>query len=135
MKLYEWKEIYNIGIDSIDADHQIMLNLINKLFDAMSHGKAREILAEIFSELIKYIKLHFQREETFFEDTNFPEHLEHKLQHDYFIEKINDFKAQFDEGNQNITVELITFLTEWLINHIFILDRKYLNHFKKHGVN
>lgn len=135
MSLYEWKETYNIGIKSIDEDHQRLLSLINKLFDAMSHGKAKEILAGIFSELINYIKFHFQREESYFEDTNFPEHLEHKLQHDFFIEKINDFKAQFDEGNQNVTVELITFLTEWLINHIFILDRKYLNHFKKHGVN
>jgi len=135
MPLYEWKETYNIGIKSIDEDHQGMLNLINQLFDAMSHGKAKEILSEIFIELINYIKLHFKREETHFTDTNFPEYLEHKLQHDLFIEKINALKAQFDEDNQNISVDLLYFLTDWLINHIFILDRNYLNHFKEHGVN
>ncbi|NVO09318.1 MAG: hemerythrin family protein [Bacteroidales bacterium] len=135
MALYEWKDVYNIGIDSIDAEHQGMLNLINQLFDAMSHGKAKEIMVDIFSELINYIKLHFKREETFFTDTNFPEYIEHKLQHDLFIEKINAFKTQFDDGKQNISVELINFLTDWLINHIFIMDRNYLNHFKKHGVN
>jgi len=135
MDLYEWKDTYSVGIKSIDQDHQGMLNLINQLFEAMSHGKAKEVLSETLSKLIAYTRTHFKREEILFSTTNYPDYQEHKTQHDLFIDKINDLKKQFDSGATQISVELIKYLTDWLVNHILISDKKYMNHLKKYGVS
>ncbi len=134
MNLYEWKEDYSVDIKSIDHDHQGIFKIINDLFNAISHGKAKDTLAEFLAHLADYTKTHFKREEMYFLATNYPETLEHKLQHEFFIDKIDSLKKQFESGDKQISVELMQFLSEWLINHILISDKKYMNHLKKFKV-
>lgn len=134
MNLYEWTEKYSVGIKSLDHDHQQLFDLVNHLFEAMSHGKAKEILSETLNKLISYTRTHFIREEIFFKSTNYPDSKEHKKQHDLFVDKVTEFKKQFDEGNQKISIDLIKFLSDWLVNHILVSDKKYTEHLKKFGV-
>ena len=135
MNLFEWKDNYSVDIKSIDDDHQGLFKLINQLFEAMSHGKAKDILSETLSKLIDYTKTHFRREEMYFSTTNYPDYQEHKLQHELFVEKIVNLKIQFDNGDQQISVELIKFLSEWLVNHIIISDKRYMVYLKKYGIS
>lgn len=135
MNIFEWKEIYSVDIKSIDNEHQRLFQLINQLFGAMSHGKAKDILSEILAQLIDYTKTHFRREEMYFSSTNYPEYQEHKQQHELFIAKIGNLKKQFESGEQLISVELIKFLSDWLINHIQVSDKRYMVHLKKYGVS
>ena len=135
MSLYPWKENYSVEIESIDNDHKHLFEIINQLFDAISHGNARENLSEFIFQLLDYTKNHFKREENYFAMTNYPETLEHKLQHEFFIDKIETLKKQFDSGDQQISVRLMTFLSDWLINHILVSDKKYMAHLKKNGLS
>jgi len=134
MSLYEWNDTYILGIESIDEDHKGLLNLINQLFEAMSHGKAKEVLSEIFSKLLVYTKIHFKREEDYFAATNYPAYQDHIMQHELFISKINEMIKQFESGSNKLSVDLITFLTDWLINHILISDKKFVSHLKKYNI-
>lgn len=134
MSLYDWKDTYSVGIESIDNDHKGLFNLINQLFEAMRQGKAKEIISEIMLKLSSYIRTHFKREELYFKTTNYPDCETHIQQHEHFIEKINEMKKQLDSGNQKVSVDLIKFLSEWLINHIMISDKKYMAHLKKYGI-
>jgi len=134
MELFTWNDSYSLNIETIDNDHKGLLDIINKLFDAMRHGKAKEIHNEILDQLINYTKTHFQREELFFKSTNYPDYEEHKLQHEHFITKVIDLKRQLNQVDQKISIELMKFLSEWLINHILVSDRKYMPHFKKFGI-
>jgi len=132
MALFEWKDSFSVGIGSIDEDHKGLINIINELFDAVSHGVAKEHISSDLAKLVDYTKTHFKREEIFFEKTNYPLLEEHKLQHDVFIKKINNLQKDFEKGNQTISVELLKFLTDWLVNHILSSDRKYKEHFQRY---
>jgi len=134
MALFEWKDSFSVGIDSIDEDHKGLINIINELFDAVSHGVAKERISSNLVKLLDYTKTHFRREEILFEKTNYPLLEEHKQQHDAFIIKINNLQKDFDKGNQTISVELLKFLTDWLVNHILSSDRKYKEHFQRYGL-
>lgn len=134
MNLYDWKDSYSVEINSIDDDHKGLFRIINQLFDAMSHGKARSLLDETLHQLIDYTKTHFRREEIYFATTNYPETLEHKLQHEMFIERIVALKKDFENGDKEISIELIKYLSDWLINHILISDKRYMAHLKKYGL-
>lgn len=127
--------MYSVDIRSIDDDHKGLFKLINHLFDAMSHGKANEVLWEILDHLLDYTKTHFRREEMYFATTNYSEIIEHKLQHEIFVEKLMSLRAQFEKGDKTISVELIKYLSDWLINHILISDKRYMTHLKKSGLN
>ena len=135
MNLFEWKDSYSVDILSIDNDHQGLLKIINQLFEAMSHGKASDLISEYIIQLLNYTKTHFEREEYYFSTTNYPDTFEHKLQHQFFIEKIQEFKTQLENGDKKISIELIKFLSDWLINHIIISDKKYMVHLKNNGAS
>jgi hemerythrin len=134
MSLYDWKDSYSVEIESIDDDHKGLFRIINQLFDAISHGKSKENLSEFLVQLLDYTKTHFKREEMYFSTTNYPDFFEHRLQHEFFIEKIEDLKKQFDRGDQQISVKLISFLSDWLTNHILVSDKRYMIHLKNHGL-
>lgn len=135
MSLFDWKDSYSVEIKSIDDDHKGLFKIINQLFEALSQGKAKDVLSETLSKLIDYTKTHFKREETYLSTTNYPEFQEHKQQHNLFIEKITNLKTQFESGEKQVSVELIKFLSDWLINHIMISDKRYMEYLKKYGVN
>ena len=116
MALFEWKDSFSVGIGSIDEDHKGLINIINELFDAVSHGVAKEHISSDLAKLVDYTKTHFKREEIFFEKTNYPLLEEHKLQHDVFIKKINNL---FRAG-------LTLVLSEYFSVSVFIRSCRFL---------
>ena len=134
MKMFEWNNSYSVDIESIDKEHIGLFNLINKLYEAMSEGKGSEILNDIVEQLTKYAKVHFKREEFLFKSTNYPDMAAHINQHEVFIAKVKEFQKGVDQKKINVSVEVISFLGDWLINHIKLSDKKYGPHLKKYHV-
>jgi hemerythrin len=134
MKMFTWDQKYSVEIVSIDNEHQVLFDLINKLYEAMSQGKARDVMSGIVEELYEYTKTHFRREEFYFKSISYPESDEHKAQHDAFVQKINHYKQLIKEGDTSFSVEVLTFLRDWLIKHIQGTDKKYVPYFKKYGI-
>ena len=66
MPLIQWSDQLSIGIDSVDKQHKVLINLLNKLNDAIAEGNADLILAEIFDGLSAYTIKHFAYEEELF---------------------------------------------------------------------
>lgn len=55
---------------------------------------------------------------------------EHKQIHQKLVRKITDFQKQFEEGNATVTIDLMNFLRDWLIDHIKGTDRLYVSALK-----
>jgi hemerythrin-like metal-binding protein len=134
MSFFVWETRYATGIQSIDDDHRRLVELIDQLYTAMSQGRAKDILQDIISGLIDYTKVHFKREEVFMKSVGFSDFDNHKSTHDAFIRKVKDFQQQLEQGKTNISIEVITFLRDWLLVHILNVDQKYISDFKKFGV-
>jgi hemerythrin len=64
--LIEWEDIYSVGIEEFDNDHKKLIELINRLHQAMLDKKAKEVLGEIINELVDYTIYHFNKEEAMF---------------------------------------------------------------------
>lgn len=128
--MIKWLSDYETSIPKIDMQHQKLVQLINDLFDAMNAGKSKEALGGILDELIKYTKYHFSYEEEMMKQCNYKESINHNIEHINFANKIMEFNKQFHENNSRITVQLMNFLKDWLINHIMITDKKYVECFK-----
>ena len=122
--IINWSEEYSVGINEIDTQHKRLVELINKLHDAMSQGKSREIASEILSDLTNYTQTHFKFEEEKFAKYNYEHRLIHELEHKKFVDKITEFKTDFENGKALISIELMNFLKDWLINHIKVSDKK-----------
>lgn len=134
MKIVEWSPKYSVSIKSIDDDHVKLFNILNKLFESISKGEAKSIIFDIIYELEQYSNFHFNREETFFRQTNYPESVEHVKEHEAFKQKIQEIKKEVSDNKSIAIPELLGFLSSWLKDRIANSDKAYEEHFKKHGV-
>lgn len=129
-----WDDKYSVNVSEIDNQHKKLVDLINKLHDAMKQGKSKEVLSEIISELINYTDVHFKTEEKYFDKFNYPKSDAHKTLHKNFVNKVLDFKNKYESGNAALSIEIINFLKDWLINHINGSDKEYSSFFNEHGL-
>ena len=125
MAFLEWKSNMSVGVAAMDAQHQKLIQLINQLAEAMSAGKGNLVLQSVLTELVTYTKTHFASEEGLLSKNNYPEYGEQKTEHDHFTKKIVDFQTQFKEGKIALSIELMNFLREWLLDHIQGRDKRY----------
>lgn len=134
MSFFSWQVKYETGIQSIDNDHKRLVEMIDSLFDAMSKGEAKEAIGEIVNGLIQYSVVHFNREEVYMKTTGYENFDKHKAAHDSFTEKVKGYRKSLESGQFNITVEVVSFLRDWLINHIQFTDRDYIEDFNKFNI-
>jgi hemerythrin len=135
MSIIKWSDDYSVGVKQIDDQHKELVDLINRLFDAMSLGKGREVLESVFDQLRKYTHVHFQTEERLMVIYGYPNYEEHKKEHEELINQINELKDKFKAGDRKITIEVVDFLKEWLLNHIKKEDQQYKSHFAERGLS
>lgn len=124
----EWINDFNIGIPLIDKHHKKILSIINHLYDTGLKEEPGEELHTILNELHHYIDYHFKYEENLMEQSQYPDHGNHSLEHEHFIEKINFLGAKTCRGDKDAIHELNHFLSDWWHNHILNEDMKYSAH-------
>lgn len=134
MSLLKWKNEYSVGVQEIDNQHMKLIELINKLFDAMKQGQANAVIGQILNELSTYASTHFKTEEKYFELFDYMESEKHKEIHQIFVMKITKFKNDFDAGKIALSVSIFNFLKDWLNDHILGEDMKYTECFNKNGL-
>lgn len=135
MVLFEWNDKYSVGIDKFDTQHKRLIELINNLHDGMKEGKGKETLGAILQELLAYTKFHFGEEEKLMQITNYQDFEKHKVAHDQFTSKVENFINDYSAGNSFLALEVMNFLKDWLITHIQGIDKLYTSHFQTHEVN
>ena len=60
-----WSEDLSVGLEEIDEQHKILINLINRLFnEAILKRADKALISDILDELIQYTIVHFAVEES-----------------------------------------------------------------------
>ena len=132
--MFEWKEKYVLGIEEIDNQHRNLVDLINRLFAAMQSGAGKDVLDETLSGLVDYTRRHFMTEEILMGNYDYPELDEHVAEHHKFTEEISKFQQEYQSGNTGISIQLISYLRNWLDEHISETDHKYGDFLREKGL-
>ncbi|HLP17876.1 MAG TPA: bacteriohemerythrin [Bacteroidota bacterium] len=134
MALIDWSNDLSVNIQEVDKQHKILINLINKLHEAMRVGQGKAALESILAELVVYTKTHFAYEESLFAQYGYPASASHKKEHDDLTTTVVDTQKQYHAGQLVMSVEVLQFLKQWLTKHIQMTDKAYTAHFKSKGV-
>lgn len=134
MPLLEWNDSFSVGVTEIEAQHKNLVSYLNDLHFAMTQGKGNTILQSLLARLVDYTKTHFENEEKYMKQWNYPGYIYHKGEHDAFVKKVADFKTKFEAGQTTLSIDILIFLKEWVFNHILGTDKKYGPFFNKHGL-
>ena len=134
MAFMNWNSTFSVNILEIDNQHKKLVAMINELSEAMKARKGSEVMGKIISGLVDYTKTHFAAEEAYFAKYGYPETAAHKLEHTKFINQLNKFKQDFEAGKLSVTIDVLKFLSDWLVNHIKGTDQKYSKFLNDKGV-
>jgi len=132
--MLEWNDKYSVGISMIDEEHKKLIAILNKVIYAKGHDGNPEELREVLRELTNYALTHFKTEETYMIEFNYPEYQYHKEEHHNFSKTTISYCNRVSEGDYQIANVIIEYLKWWLVNHIQVTDRQYIDCFKKNGL-
>ncbi len=133
-KLIHWNEKYFTTINSVDQQHEKLVQLINQLYKSFKMGNAHNEIQNYLKELVNYTEFHFGYEERYFAEFSYENITEHLAEHQHFVDKISEFQQQMIAGKAEVSYQLMRFLKDWLLYHIQISDRKYVDCFKQNKV-
>lgn len=114
-----------IGVSEIDDEHKKLFELITSIDTAIkSNDNPVANAMMLINELKQYAVSHFAHEEAYMERINDPELARQKKEHAAFIEKVNSYSYTdvTDESAKTIILELLEFLSKWLMGHILGSD-------------
>lgn len=122
-----WTDDLKTGIESIDKQHKSIFDKANEIFDLGVNSDVKEV-DKIFVFLMGYANNHFYEEEILMMENSYEGFIEHRRQHNYFIEQLykiykDTIDGQVTEENLN---DLKALIIEWLANHISVEDKKYI---------
>ena len=85
----------------------------------------REFEREALEDLVSYTKYHFKREEKLMEDYGYPGLVEHQVEHQAMIDKVEEYVTIYNREGHDSLKQVTNLLTYWLINHIQESDKQY----------
>jgi len=128
----DWKKSYEIGIKSVDQQHQHFLELINRISEELKQTKDIEEMTFLIDELNAYAGFHFISEENVMRKVGYTNLDVHKAKHD-------DLKSQLDSKewvmrfvkSEKTVQEFIQFLFDWFLNHTVTEDKQITAHINR----
>ena len=129
-----WQPEFEVGIESIDADHKKLLSLINNLMAAVYCNTGEIFERQVLREIADYAQYHFQREEELMQRFGYFDFDGHKAQHDQMADQIEVFLRRYDKDGRKSLKAVGEYLERWLLQHINGTDKKYVPLLREHGV-
>jgi len=128
---FTWNSSYSVGSDEMDQEHKRLVEIINNLYGAMRQGKGNEAIGSILDGLVEYTRTHFAHEERLMKEVGYSAYEEHKLEHNKLTEQVLEIQSKYRLGAV-LSLEIMSFVKEWLVNHIQGSDKRYGPYLKKH---
>ncbi|MDC7241269.1 MAG: bacteriohemerythrin [Spirochaetales bacterium] len=128
--LISWSDAFSVSIDEFDSHHKKLLKLISNLYGKMETGAGNEVLAATLGELIDYTEYHFGAEEKNFHKYGYPDREAHINQHNQLVKKAKELHQGILNEEGVLSIEVLDFLQDWVVNHINRVDKQYSDFFK-----
>lgn len=125
MSLITWDGSLSVGVHSIDAQHTVLIEILNELHDAMMRGEAKAVTGPLLKRLLAYTREHFSEEEAMMEAAGYVGLEAHRAQHRELTRKVENYIMRFEVGESTVNLHLMNFLRDWLTHHIQKVDRDY----------
>jgi hemerythrin len=125
MPLLAWTEELSCGLAEVDEQHQRLLRMLNELHEAMLRKEGQKIVGGILARMNDYTIYHFSCEEGLMSRSGYPDLEEHIAEHEDFIQQVHKFQRQFDLGKFGLCIDILRYLSSWLLNHIMGSDKAF----------
>ncbi len=136
MKFIEWSDEYSVKIEQFDNQHQQLVNIINRVYEATTNQAEKSVIRRIFVELAEYTSYHFKAEEELLRNCHYPDFDRHRRQHEELVVQLLELQMRFRKGTMTISEDMLNFLkNDWLLKHIVLADKEYSTFLNNQGLS
>ncbi|MEI0605032.1 bacteriohemerythrin [Brachyspira alvinipulli] len=134
-KWIKWENKYKTGYKRIDDQHKELVDIINDLYSIgvnsdFNNEEVKKSFSAILKRAIDYATYHFSYEEKIMSAIDYSAAKDHITRHRAFSVKVVDEVNMYENGDHIVIEDFITFLRDWLINHIMVEDKKFITELK-----
>lgn len=122
MAKVRWENAMSVGVSEIDVDHRQLVEIVNRLHDALTARDSREVIMATIESLLDYTRDHFRHEEEAMRALDYPRAQSHEQEHRDLLGRLLAFKERAAQGAP-LTIEIMDFLGGWLTNHMLDADK------------
>jgi hemerythrin-like metal-binding protein len=125
MALIHWQDSFALGIPDVDHEHKALIDLINRLHDAISKTPHPDDIAEFLAELHASVAGHFALEENVMRQAGYEQLAAHKAEHEQLLDQIRDIMDDhlMPQG-ADYEATLAERLRHWFERHFRDADRR-----------
>jgi hemerythrin-like metal-binding protein len=124
-----WDPIYSVHVEILDEQHKKLFETVNHLIEVFESGSGDFI--SVFNKLIEYISGHFHQEHIVMMNSGFPGFAAHSREHQQFIEKVEEFMQSYKAADQDLGINMVVYMKNWIRNHTTTIDMEYAEHLLK----
>lgn len=124
----EWADSMSTGIAAIDKQHHFLIDTMQEANEKLIGEHNNTVLSDFTKVLLRYAITHFETEEKLMQRYGYAE--SHPAEAQHHVEQHREFSRQvvavcdqLREGQNVSHIELLTFLNNWLRDHLLGIDQ------------
>lgn len=121
MFITKWNAELLIGIPAIDQQHRQLVELLTEAYVGFVIGINVE--KHVVDEMIHGMTKCFEYEESWMVSRSYPEFLDHKKEHEFFVQRLLEISRSYKQ-DANTSIDVLIFLNNWVNHHIRLTDAK-----------
>ncbi len=129
MNMIKHAELYHIGIEKFDNEHQQLVKMVNDIHALTDNSqKQQNVQKQIISSLVKFARTHFDDEEEYMRRYNYPDLDKHHQCHRVIYAQLLDLERRFERTSGPLHNHVLQFLLNWLDEHTLTEDKLYADY-------
>ena len=128
----QWDDRLATGIERIDAEHRVLIALIQELELADSEGGERARVQRILREIHAYAVFHFIREENLMTASDYPERDRQRSEHKSLLVQYVTILHEYREGRV-LVQHIVELVHGWFAEHAAEADQRLADYLRRNA--
>ena len=124
MKYLQWRDEFTIGIDSVDFEHQNLMDMINMIYAELDNRRDIAQIRRTVGEVHAEISAHFALEERIMRQAGYEEFAAHKNDHENLLDQIRTLMDAIENDPEHALDLLSEQLADWFSGHFNSFDAR-----------
>jgi len=120
-----------VGEQTIDAEHDLQMQLLDSLTMALEKGGDFSPTKYVLEQFIEFSDMHFLSEQLVMRLHAYPAYETHLEEHTRLMKKVREIRETVFHGEKLPSIQLIRELRDWLLTHIATEDAAFGEYLRK----
>lgn len=122
-----------VGASDMDAEHELLHDLLHQLQSALAAGREQEV-SDLLGRFEDVARLHFMEEQSLMRLHAYPGYAAHEQEHEGLLDELVDLAGRIRAGELADAAQAAGSLETWLTTHMQTTDAALERYLEEEGI-